>query len=75
MLIGPAGNEDIQVYDWQRDRLTHLTFNAQGNLYPVWTPDGKHIAFTTRSAAGISIQWIRADGAGETQTLLESRAK
>src|SRR5712692_9838620 len=55
--------------DWQRDTTTRLTF-TQTNLYPVWTPDGKHIVFEAQSLGANSIRCIRADGAGEAQPLL-----
>jgi len=72
LAVGPFGHGDIQVYDWQRDTMTRLTF-TQRNLFPVWTPDGKHIAFESLSSAADSIRWIRADGAGEAQLLLEGK--
>jgi serine/threonine-protein kinase len=54
------------VYDPERDTTTRLTFNA--NVFaPIWTPDGRNIAFF----AGGSISWIRSDGAGQPQRLLE----
>jgi serine/threonine-protein kinase len=59
---------DIFIYDWQQDTMSRLTFTAQMNSDPVWTPDGNHILFRTRSA----IWWTRADGAGEAQHLLNS---
>jgi len=84
LAVGPPGAGDIQVYDWQRDTMTRITF-TQANLYPVWAPDGKHIAFQSQSGGAIrrpdfqaqpgganSLRWIRADGAGEAQPLLES---
>src|SRR5439155_22073296 len=37
--------DDIYAYDWRRDILTRLTFTEQGNRYPVWTRDGKHMAY------------------------------
>jgi serine/threonine-protein kinase len=72
LAVGPPGGRDIQISDWLRDTLTRLTF-TQINLYPVWAPDGKHIAFVSQSPGANSIRWIRADGAGETQPLLESK--
>jgi Tol biopolymer transport system component len=41
--------------------------------YPVWTPDGKHIVFrtVTSSASTFVLKWIRADGGGKPQTLIE----
>jgi Tol biopolymer transport system component/tRNA A-37 threonylcarbamoyl transferase component Bud32 len=71
LAVGPPGAGDIEVYDWQRDTMTRLTF-TQTNLFPVWTPDGKHIVFQSQSPGAKSIRWIRADGAGESQLLLES---
>ena len=63
-----AKGRDVYVYDTQRDALSRLTFTGQGNT-PIWTPDGRHIVFWS---AG-SFWWIRADGAGEAQRLLESK--
>jgi predicted Ser/Thr protein kinase len=48
LAVGPFARGDIQVYDWQRDTMTRLTF-TQANLFPVWTPDGKHIVFRSQS--------------------------
>jgi len=72
LAVGAPGAGDIQIYDWQRDTMTRLTF-TQGNLFPVWTPDGRHIAFGSLNAGTYSVRWIRADGAGEQQTLLQSK--
>src|ERR1700674_2151806 len=70
LAVGPPGAGDIQVYDWQRDTTTPLTF-THTNLFPVWTPDGRHIVFRSQAAGRFSLRWIRADGAGEAQPLLE----
>ena len=72
LAVGAPGAGDIQIYDWQRDTMTRLTF-TQTNLFPVWTPDGKHIAFQSQSGGANSLLWIRADGAGESQLLLEGK--
>ena len=70
---GPFGRGDIQVYDWQRDTMTRLTF-TQANAAPIWAPDGRHIVFNSAANGHFSLWWIRADGAGEAQLLLESKA-
>ena len=72
LAMGPLGSGDVQVYDWQRDTMTRLTF-TQKNIRQVWTPNGKQIAFSSRSPGASSIRLIRADGAGEAQLLLESK--
>jgi Tol biopolymer transport system component len=62
---------DLIVYDLRRDATTRLTYTGQA-LEPIWTPDGKHIAFQSVSSAGTSLLWIRVGGSGETERLLES---
>ncbi len=70
LVINESGNDDIWVYDWQRDAMTRLTFDPQSDDSPVWTPDGRYIAY--RSQDGIYL--IRADGAGKPRRLTESKA-
>jgi len=64
-----GGNQDIWVYEWQRDTMTRLTFGPTASFYPLWTPDGRYILL--RSAGGIF--WTRSDGSGKPQTLTQSK--
>jgi serine/threonine-protein kinase len=66
-----AKGQDVFVYDWQRDATTRLTFDGRSSL-PIWTPDGKHIAYRSNSG-GFSLWWRRGDGGGEPQRLLQSQ--
>ena len=43
-------------------RLTHGVDGAPNNLRPVWSPDGKKIAFRTDFPGNSEIQVINADG-------------
>jgi serine/threonine-protein kinase len=62
---------DIYVYDLEKETPTRLTFGGAGaGAAPVWAPDGQHIAFQTKSA----LFWIRSDGGGGPQRLLERQA-
>jgi Tol biopolymer transport system component/predicted Ser/Thr protein kinase len=63
----------LLVYDWQRDTTSRLAFNDQQISYPTWSPDGKHILFKFASGDGFGLGWIRADGSGETQQLLDRK--
>jgi Tol biopolymer transport system component/DNA-binding winged helix-turn-helix (wHTH) protein len=65
-------DRDIAIYDIRRATLTRLTFTGNATV-PVWTPDGKHIAFRSAANDSTSISWIRADGGGRMQSLLVSR--
>jgi serine/threonine-protein kinase len=64
-------DRDAFVYDVQRDRMTRLTVGVQANE-PTWSPDGKHIVFGFNSGSA-GLGWVRADGAGEIQRLLDSK--
>ena len=64
---------DIYVRDLERDTSTRLTFTGNGRT-PIWTPDGKHIVFTSISG-GTGLYWIRSNGSGEPQRLLNSPSR
>jgi serine/threonine-protein kinase len=61
---------DIYIHDLERDTATRLTFSVDANS-PVWAPDGKHLVFQSISN-GRRISWLRSDGAGDPQVLLET---
>ena len=69
-----GGNANIWVYGWERDTPTRLTFTPAFDWFPVWSPDGKHIAFaSTRNGGSENLYWMRADGAGEAVRLMENK--
>ena len=43
---------DIWVYEARRDTMTRLTFGGGTNVIPVWSPDGRYIAFSRRGGSG-----------------------
>jgi Tol biopolymer transport system component len=65
---------DIWVDEWERDHLTRLTFAGENNAYPVWTPDGQRIVYSSQEKGGApNLWWIRADGGGDAQRLTQSK--
>ena len=73
--INDGKRSDIWVYEWERDTLTRLTFAGETNAYPVWTPDGQRIVYSSQEKGGaFNLWWIRADGAGDAQRLTESKS-
>ena len=69
-----AVNSDNQVwlYDLARDTLSRFTFEGINNL-PVWTPDGKRIAFMSTKEGRGNIFWQMADGSGGLERLTTSQ--
>ncbi|MGE3494482.1 MAG: protein kinase [Gemmatimonadales bacterium] len=65
-VVGTAG--DIWIHDTRAGTSTRLT-NGSENLYPIWTPDGRRLVFTSRRS-GLAGLWIQpADGGGEPEPL------
>jgi serine/threonine-protein kinase len=67
-----ASGESLWIYDRQRGSMSKLTAAGQAN-FPVWAPDGKHLAYMASRSGHYVLSWIRVDGAGEPQTLLDSQ--
>ncbi len=59
----------IWTYDLDRETLTRLTFQGSANGFPVWTPDGKRIAFQSNSAGRQNLFWQPSDGSGGSERL------
>ena len=53
----PTG--DIWIYDLTARNTTRLTFDPIGEFHPLWTPDGKRVAFYSY---GRSMDWKAAMG-------------
>jgi serine/threonine-protein kinase len=70
-LLYTGTGPDIYRYDLERDTTSRLTFG--GHAYnAAWAPDGKHLVFRTQTGDKSFFYWVRSDGAGEPQPLLES---
>jgi eukaryotic-like serine/threonine-protein kinase len=62
----------VWLYDLSRETLNRLTFEGNSNDNPVWTPDGKRIAFDTNKEGPVNIFWQLADGSGGLERLTSS---
>jgi serine/threonine protein kinase/Tol biopolymer transport system component len=68
------GNADLWIYELGRETMTRLTFTPGLDNHAVWTPDGKHIAFTSSRHGGPpNVYWMRSDGAGAAVRLTDSK--
>ena len=73
MGVVEGGNANIWVYEREQDAMTRLTFTPGYEVNPVWSPDSKHIVFTSSRQGAANLYWMRADGAGQAVRLTESK--
>ncbi len=64
--------DDIWIWDLVRETLTRLTIDPGADRYPVWTPDGTRVVFTSNANAAVNLYWKAADGTGTVDRLTES---
>jgi Tol biopolymer transport system component len=69
-----GGAASIWIYEWATQRFTRFPFTAGGSENPLWTPDSKHLLFSSEDAtSGPGIYLMRADGGGAPERLIEGR--
>jgi len=64
-----TGMVDIWVLDILRGVRTRLTFGPVSNRSPIWSPDGKWIAYTSNRDGRFQILRKRSDGSGGEELL------
>jgi serine/threonine protein kinase len=67
-----SGNYDIWINDFKQKLFSRLTFQRGFNYYPVWTPDGRSIIYTSDSAGRPSLFRKTVTGTGESERLLKN---
>ena len=65
------GNWDVWTYDIERGVATRLTFGEGYDADPVWSPDGKWIAFSSDREGQPTVFRKRTDGTGAAERLHE----
>ena len=75
MDIRESSQTDLWVYEWGRETMSRLTADPGEDERPVWTPDGRRIAFASarEDKATTNLYWQRADGTGDAERLTESK--
>ena len=63
---------DIWIWHFDRETLTRFTFDPGSEQYPVWTPDGRHVAYSSDHDGPRNVYWKSADGTGSVEQLTES---
>ena len=68
----PGALSDIWVADLVQGAETRLTTDPAGDVTPVWSPDGKRIAFSSNREGTDNLYVRDADGAGRDELLLKT---
>ena len=64
---------DIWIWDLERETLTKLTSNPGADAWPIWTPDGTRIVYTSsRDGLAPNLFWQPADFTGTPERLSTS---
>ena len=70
-----GSDTNVQVWDPIRGTLKQVTFEKSFGGFPIWSPDGKRIAFLSdRAGAMPNAYLVRSDGAGEPEHLIRADA-
>jgi eukaryotic-like serine/threonine-protein kinase len=66
-----TGNVDLWIYDLARGVKTRLTFEPANESWPVWSPDGTHIAYASNRKLHFQIYQRASSGVGAEEPLFE----
>jgi hypothetical protein len=70
-FYSPDQEFDIFLWDFTRKTARRVTSDPAPDVYPVWTPDGRHLIFASERAAGRNLFSQAADGSGIVERLTD----
>jgi serine/threonine-protein kinase len=66
-------NHDFYTYDFARAVMSRMTNDGLSHA-PIWSPDGKRIAFRTWKGGKMTMAWMPADRSGPEESLVNYTA-
>ena len=67
-----SDTQQLWTYDLARGTLTQLSSGQSSGISPVWTPDGKRVAYRSNIGGGWNLFWRLSDGSGSEERLTTS---
>ena len=71
-LASTDQENDLWIWDLRRATLTPLTLDPGQDWFPVWTPDGQRVIFSSTRDGTWNLWWQAADGTGAAERLTTS---
>jgi len=65
-------NADIHIIDLERGAWSRLTFDPADDNFPVWSPDGRYVAYRTSRNGKFQLMRKLSNGAGQEEVVYES---
>jgi hypothetical protein len=69
-----TGSGDVWIYDLERKRSSRLTYDPGNESSPLWTPDDKHIVYTSDVRQKDDLYQTASGGTGTPELLVASNA-
>ncbi|TDI48765.1 MAG: hypothetical protein E2P01_04760, partial [Acidobacteria bacterium] len=71
MQINDAdGSPDLWIHDLERDIRSRFTFDPRGDVFPVWSPDGSTLLFSSDRGPRLDLYLKSVDGTEDVRLLL-----
>ncbi len=67
-----SGNTDIWLYDIERDTWTRFTFGPSSQRWPIWSPDGQSVVYSSFDDSSFNLFIRSADSSTSEEILLEN---
>src|SRR5262249_33652460 len=68
-----SGNlRELYMIELARGISSRFTFNKSPNAYPIWSPDGSRVFFSSNRGGSYNLFQKAADGSSEEEPLLQS---
>ena len=69
VAVSVDDSQDVWAFDFNRATMSRLTFGNSVDLFPLWSPDNRRVAFTSNRDGQYNIYCKTVDGSGSEERL------